>query len=462
MKKLTLRHLLAAGTVGALTTLTACSGLTPSSDGGAAAELDPDAEVSITVGDYPTADKPEERAAFDAQLDAFREANPNITIEPSTEVWDAQTFQAKLAGGTLPTVMGVSLTYSHELIADGQLPDMTPYLEELGLIDDLNPLALANVQDEEGRIYTIPTGLFSVGLAYNRDIFEQAGLDPDSPPTTWEEVREAARTISEEVPDVAGYAQMTTNNTGGWMLTTMTYSMGGRIQDDAGTEAVMGDETTQALQLLHDMRWEDDSMGDQFLYDQDAARQAFAADDIGILLQAPDIYKPIVQDYEFDPADLGVTELPQANGVNGTLTGGTLKLFDVQATPNQLLAAAKWIQFYEFDKYYDEDIAIDRAEADAAAGNPVGIPGLPPVSPEVDEQYIGWIDPLIDVPRDQFQGYIDSELELIGEPPTSTQETYAALDPVVQKILTDENADIEQEIADANDVIDGIIAQAAR
>jgi len=462
MKKLSLRAALAAGTAGVLT-LSACSGLGVGSAGGdAAADLDPEADVTISVGDYPTADKPDERAAFDEQLDKFREANPNITIEPKAETWDAQTFQAKLAGGTLPTVMGVSLTYSHELIADGQLPDMTPYLEELDMIDDLNPLALKNVQDEEGRIYTVPTGLFSVGLAYNREIFEQAGLDPDNPPTTWDEVREAAKTISEEVPGVAGYAQLTTNNTGGWMLTTMTYSMGGRVQDDAGTEAVMGDETAQSLQLLHDMRWEDDSMGDQFLYDQDSVRQAFSAGKIGMVLQAPDIYKPAVQDYEFDPASFGETELPQANGVNGTLTGGTLKLFDVQATPNQLLAAAKWIKFYDFDKYYDEDVAIARAEADAAAGNVVGLPGLPPVSPEVDEQYLGWIEPLIDVPRDQFQGYLDSTLPLIGEPPTSTQETYAALDPVVQKILTDENADIEQEIADANEAIDGIIAQAAR
>ncbi len=461
MKKLSLRAALAAGTVGVLA-LSACSGLGVGSAGGSVEELDPEADVTISVGDYPTADKPEERAAFDEQLDAFREANPNITIEPTTEVWDAQTFQAKLAGGTLPTVMGVSLTYSHELIADGQLPDMTPYLEELGMIEDLNPLALKNVQDEEGRIYTVPTGLFSVGLAYNRAIFEQAGLDPDNPPKTWDEVRAAAKTISEKVPGVAGYSQLTTNNTGGWMLTTMTYSNGGRVQDDAGTKAVMGDETAEALQLLHDMRWEDDSMGDQFLYDQDAIRQAFAAGKIGMVLQAPDIYKPIVQDYEFDPANFGETELPQSNGVNGTLTGGSLKLFNAKATPNELLAAARWIKFYDFDKYYDKDVALTRAEADAAAGNPVGLPGLPPVSPEVDEEYIGWIEPLIDVPRDQFSGYTDSTLALIGEPPTATQETYAALDPVVQKILTDENADIEQEIADANETVDGIIAQAAR
>jgi len=447
--------------IGTLAALTACSaGGTGSTD--EVADLDPTADVTISIGDYPTADKPEEVKAFDKRIAEFEAENPNITLEPRAETWDAQTFQAKLAGGTLPTVMGVSLTYSYELINDGQLPDMTPYLEELDMVDELNPLALKNVQDDEGRIYAIPTGLFSVGLAYNRDLFEKAGLDPDKPPTTWDEVRTSAKAISDSSPGVAGYAQLTTNNTGGWMLTTMTYGMGGEIQDQAGTKAVMGEETTEALQALHDMRWEDNSMGDQFLYDQDEVRQAFAAGKVGIVMQAPDLYRPVTIDYGMDPSHVGVGALPQSNGENGTLTGGTLKLFNIKATPNELLAAAKWIKFYDFEKYYDEDVAVTGAEDDAAAGNPVGLPGLPPVSDEINERYLGWIAPLINVPLDQFAGYTESTLPLIAEPPTATQQTYAALDPVVQKILTDKNADIAQTIADANKTIDGIIAQAAR
>ena len=459
MRKQALRATTALGTIVALTAMTACStGTTPDAGG----DLDPKADVTITIGDYPTADKPEERAAFDEQIELFEKANPNITLKPSTETWDAQTFQAKLAGGTLPTVMGVSLTYAHELISNNKVPDMTPYLEELDLVKDLNPLALKNVSDDSGKIYAIPTGLFSVGVAYNRELFEKAGLDPDAPPTTWDEVREYAKTISDKVPGVTGYAQMTKNNTGGWMLTTMTYSMGGSIQDDAGTKSVMGDATKQALQLLHDMRWEDNSMGEQFLYDQDAVRQDFAAGKIGIVLQAPDIYQPAIQTYGMDKDALGVGALPQANGTNGTLTGGTLKLFNVKASPNELLAAAKWIKFYEFQRYFDEADAVARAKSDQAAGNPVGIPGLPPVANDIDERYLGWIKDYIDVPREHFDGYITSTLPLIAEPPTATQQTYAALDPVVQKILTDENADIDAVLAEATTTVDGIIAQAGR
>ncbi|MFE5290825.1 extracellular solute-binding protein [Isoptericola sp. NPDC056618] len=461
MRKLSLRLAVAVGTTGALVALTACSN-GGGTAGGQDAALDPEADVTISVGDQPTADKPEEQAAFQERIDEFEAENPNITIEPSTEVWDAQTFQAKLAGGTLPTVMGVSLTYSHELIQDGQLPDMTPYLEELDMIDDLNPLALDKVKDDEGHIYTIPTGLFSVGLAYNRDVFEQAGLDPDKPPADWDEVREYARTIAEKVPGVAGYAQMTTNNTGGWMLTTMTYSKGGEVQDAGGTKATMGDATADSLQALHDMRWVDDSMGKEFLYDQESVRQAFAAGKIGMVLQAPDAYDTVVKTYGFDPEAFGITALPQTGGDHGTLTGGSLKLFNAKATPNELLAAAKWVKYYEFDKYYDEDVAVDEAKTNAAEDKPVGLPGLPPVSQEVYDRYLGWIKPYVNVPLENFTGYTDSGLELIPEPPTGTQQAYAALDPVVQKVLTDKNADIAATVDEANKTVDGIIAQAAR
>lgn len=464
MKKLSRRQVLIAGSAGAAVMVAGTTAGCSDPGGDAATEdLDPSAKVTISVGDQPTEDKPDQLAAFNKRIEEFQAANPNITVEASTEKWEAQTFQAKLAGGTLPTVMGVSLTYSHELIENGQLPDMTPYLEELDLVKDLNALALDNVKGDDGKIYTIPTGLFSVGIAYNREIFEKAGLDPNTPPATWEDVRAFAQQIKSKVSGVTPYAQMTTNNTGGWMLTTMTYALGGRIQNEAGTEAVMGQQTIDALQLLHDMRWGDDTMGREFLFDQEAVRQAFAGGTIGMVLQAPDCYFTVVKDYGFDPAKYGQGQLPQGGaGNNGTLTGGSLKLFNAKATPNQLLAAAKWVKFYEFDKYYDQTAALTDAETNAKNDSPVGLPGLPPVSQEVYDRYLGWIEPHINVPLENFANYTSSTLPLVAEPPAGTQQTYAALDPVVQQILTDEGADIVAAVAEANAALKGIIDQAAR
>jgi hypothetical protein len=80
----------------------------------------------------------------------------------------------------------------------------------------------------------------------------------------------------------------------------------------------------------------------------------------------------------------------------------------------------------------------------------------------VNERYLGWVKDLINVPVTQFAGYTNSKLKLIPEPAAATQQTYAALDPVVQKILTDKNADIKQTLDSAAQSINGILAQASR
>jgi ABC-type glycerol-3-phosphate transport system substrate-binding protein len=446
--------------IASVSTVAALTGCTGAGAGGSAdqGKADPKAKVTITVGDEPTADKKADRATFLQHVQDFEKLYPNITVKPSTEYWQAQTFQAKLAGGTLPDTMNVSLTYSKQLIDNGQLPNMTPYLKQIGLLDDLNPLALKNVQDSKGDVYTVPYGLFSVGIAYNRKIFQEAGLDPNKPPTTWKEVQQDAKIIHDKVPGVAGYAQLTTNNTGGWMLTTMTYSLGGTVTDKSGKKSDMGAPTREALQTLHDMRWVDDSMGSQFLYNQDDIRKAFSAGKIGMVLQAPDIYDQAVHLYGMNPADFGEGALPQGNGTNGTLTGGTIAMFNAKATPNQLLAAAKWVKYMNFQQYFDKDLAVQNAKSSAASNSAVGTPGLPPVKDSIYQRYLGWIKNEINVPLDQFKGYTASTLPLIPEP-ADAQNTYATLDPVVQKVLTDQNADIKQLVASAGQTIDRNLAQ---
>lgn len=461
MKNVRARIAVAAATLGALTMLPACAGLTGSgndtgSKGGAdgSTKADPKAKVTITVGNKPTPDKKTDLANFNKQVAEFEKQNPNITVKSTTESWAAQTFQARLAGGTLPNVMLVSLTESRSLIENHQLPNITPYLKQLGIYRDLNPLAIKNVEDSNGQIYTIPTGLFSVGMAYNRKLFTEAGLDPNKPPTTWDEVRKDAKIISDKTGKT-GYAQLTTNNTGGWMLTTMAYSMGGTAENAAGTKTTIdGPAAKQALHLLHDMRWNDNSMGSQFLYDQDQIRQAFSAGKIGMMLQAPDIYDQAVHLYGMKPADFGEAALPQANGVHGTLTGGSIEFINVKSTPDQVLAALKWVKFKDFAQYYDKRTAITNAKASAESGSAVGTPGLPPVNQQLYDRYMGWIKPQINVPLENFKSYTSTNLKLIPEPRTKAQQFYQQLDPVVQQVLTKKNANIDALLTDAANKID--------
>lgn len=60
-------------------------------------------------------------------------------------------------------------------------------------------LGVQNINTYEGKTYSLPAYGNNYRLIYNRDIFRKAGLDPDTPPTTMEELREDAGIITEKL-----------------------------------------------------------------------------------------------------------------------------------------------------------------------------------------------------------------------------------------------------------------------
>ncbi|WP_166350612.1 ABC transporter substrate-binding protein [Phytoactinopolyspora limicola] len=423
-------------------------------DAGATDESNVDDEVTISVSNLPPATEEGDRQAFLARVDEFETAYPHITIEPSEYEWDVTTFAAQLAGGTLPTTFQFPFTDGGSLIARGQVADITDEVRQLPYADDVNPSVLEVAQDDTGSIFGVPIAAYGIGLHYNRELFAEAGLDPDQPPTTWDEVREYARTIAEETGQ-AGYAQMTQNNTGGWMLTTLTYSLGGRMQEGAGddvTVTVDNPATARGLEMLKTMRWDDQSMGDNILFDWGTINQAFAAGQIGMYMGGSDVYNSLVTENNIDPDSYGLTVLPLNGADAGVLGGGTIVGVRPDASAAERAAAVAWIDFYYMAKLTDEDAAVADAQTLADSGAPVGTPALPVFDADQLARSDAWVADYVNVPLEQMRFFKDNILDqpLVPEPPVRGQELYAELDAVVQAVLTDKNADIAQLLANAD------------
>src|SRR4051812_32817787 len=173
---------MALASVIALASLTACS--SSGGSGGDSGKLKLSV-VSLLPGS--------EKAAFDtfnARVAAFEKANPNIDVQPHEYKWEATTFASQLAGGTLPDVFEVPLTDAGTLIANGQLADLNDQFQKLPEASQFNTNLLDKGKGQNGHVYAIPAkSIYGVALHYNRALFQQAGLDPDKPPTTWDEVR---------------------------------------------------------------------------------------------------------------------------------------------------------------------------------------------------------------------------------------------------------------------------------
>jgi ABC-type glycerol-3-phosphate transport system substrate-binding protein len=149
-------------------------------------ETEPGAEsVKVSVSNLPPTTEQGARDAFLLRVDEFEAANPSIDIEPNEYEWDIATFSAQLAGGTLPTAFQIPFTDVQGLIQNGQLADISGAVAELPYSGQFNPNVLAVAQND-GKTYGLPIAAYGIGLNYNRALFEQAGLDPDAPPTTWE------------------------------------------------------------------------------------------------------------------------------------------------------------------------------------------------------------------------------------------------------------------------------------
>ncbi len=421
--------------------------------------------VTISIVSLIPGSTPEAIQQFNNQVKSFEKANPNIHVKPVEYQWTGPTFAAKLAAGTLPTVFEVPFTDARTLGENGQLADLTAEVRALPYFAKYNPAVLAEGTTSKGKIVALPKGAYAQALHYNRKLFSQAGLDPNKPPKTWAQLQSYAKQIAEKTGK-AGYVEMGKgDNTAGWILTTVVYSLGGRMESGTGTSAratLDNPKTVTALSMLKKMRWTDNSMGANFDYGWSDINQAFAAGNVGMYISGSDVYTNLVSASNIDPSIYGLAPIPLAkNKTAGVLGGGTLAVVRPDANAAARSAAVKWIDFYYERPLVDRQQAIRNAQTLVASKQPVGVPALPIFNKAQYDLANTWIKPYINVPQLQMKPFTSGIFaqRLIPEPAVSTQSVYHSLDPVVQAVLTDKNANILQLLQQANSTAQGLISQ---
>ena len=115
-------------------------------------------------------------------------------------------------------------------------------------------------------------------------------------------------------------------------------------------------------------------------------------------------------------------------------------------------AAVKWIDFWYLSKLLDQDQAV--ADAKIRAEQTRRRPSAPRCSRSSARSSTrsrsSWIKDYVNVPLDNMTGYTDVMFTqpVIPEVGASTQDIYALLFPIVQAVLTDQNADIDELLDD--------------
>jgi multiple sugar transport system substrate-binding protein len=128
---------------------------------------------------------------------AYQEANPDVEVTLELEP-EGGAFQALIAAGNQPDLIITSFgPQLGTLASQGAVAELEalPGAEEL--FAGIEPSALETLA---GHSYYVPLGADVTLMIYNKDLFEEAGLDPEAPPQTWDEFLAAAEAI-DNLPD---------------------------------------------------------------------------------------------------------------------------------------------------------------------------------------------------------------------------------------------------------------------
>jgi ABC-type glycerol-3-phosphate transport system substrate-binding protein len=447
-----------------LTVLAACG--TSSSDDGSggsggggssdpAAPLDRGAKVTITIDCMPPAAKAAELRQWKEDVAEFNRTYPNVTVEGRStpgQCLEPPRFTAMLKAKSQPDVFYTYFTDLPQVLDHDGAEDITAYVNDrtVPLLKDIDPDVLASLK-HDGRLYGLPTSNYTMGLLINRRLFERAGLDPDAPPRTWEEVRTAAARIARLGKGVAGFGEYSAGNTGGWHFTAHLYSIGGDVVDAGGRRAAFDDELGERVaRNLHAMRWEDDSMGRTQLLKWGDLQKQIATDKLGMFLAAPDDIAYMVQQLGAEYENFGMGPIP---GQKNTLAGGNSYMIKKGISPDKIKAAVAWLNF--------KNLTVGKGQFDWARAKadklPVGVPQpnfwLGESKKKDDAARLKHAT----MPVANFRTFLDNPVPGKAEPPKA-QQVYKVLDNVMSGILTDEDADIDELLATAGAQVDQVLA----
>lgn len=128
----------------------------------------------------------DEMSAWQSIVDAFNQSHPKteIKLERLPGGWNEyiQKMTAQIAAGNPPDIGRVGAAYMPMFSSKGQLEDLAPYTGDLKMEDYYS--SAFDQYKQDGKMYGVPAGIYTMAMYYNKDMFEKAGIP--EPPTDWD------------------------------------------------------------------------------------------------------------------------------------------------------------------------------------------------------------------------------------------------------------------------------------
>ena len=204
-------------------------------------------------------------------------------------------------------------------------------------LDSFYPALMAN-GNIEGKTWGIPFQRSTIVAYYNKDMFKAAGLDPEAPPTTWDEMISMGKALTSDgsyglmIPST-GYPY--------WMFQALAIQNGKEVMSNDGLTTYFDDPAVvETLEFWKSLSQEHGIMPTGTV-EWGTLRQAFLEGQTAMMWHSTGNLTAVKNNATFD---FGVAELP-ANVRKGSPTGGGNFYVFKDTTAEEKAAALKLIEF---------------------------------------------------------------------------------------------------------------------
>ncbi|MDU5141436.1 MAG: ABC transporter substrate-binding protein [Paenibacillus dendritiformis] len=274
--------------------------------------------------------------------------------------YEESLTKLKAVGGTseAPTLMQVQEIGTKYMVNSG-------YIQPVQDLIDQDKFDLSQWEENilsyyqiDGKLYSLPFNTSNAILIYNKDKFKAAGLDPESPPKTFGEVRDMARKLTDNGKNEKGFALLVY----GWFIEQLLANQGADFVDNGnGRDSLATKSLLNSPESLGIFQWLDEMNKDGTLGNYgrqwDDIRAAFSAGKVAMYMDSTAGIAGVMQ---ASPFEVGTGFLPTPDGkeANGVIVGGA-SLWLMNSVAEEEKEAA-----WDFMKY----VTTPAVQAEWAAG----------------------------------------------------------------------------------------------
>ena len=352
--------------------------------------------------------------------------NEGWTVKPEVVGWEqCQDKATTLAASGSPAAMAYVGSRTLKQFSENDMIVPVPMTEEEKKSYYPHIVDTVTIDDEQ---WGVPIAFSTKALYWNKDLFKKAGLDPETPPKTWEEEIAFAKQIKEKT-GIAGYGlpAKTFDNTMHQFM-HWVYTNNGKVVD--GDKIVMDSpEVLAALKAYKDIT--PYSVEGATAYEQNEIRAIFLDGKAGMIQNSTGAaYRLLKTDINWGVATLPLG--PEAKGPGTLLITDSLAIFKGSGVEDKAIEFAKFITSAGPQEEYELTTDSGLTPLRPSAKVDQLIKDKPYWKPFVEGITYGGPEPLFT----DYKGFQNAMIEMVQSVVTGKAEPEAALKKAA--------ADIEQ------------------